>query len=107
MTSFDNYRTHYCPDSGFTLISENDAEFEACNCFHTAANQTSMAGLETSEATALRTTPLLAEQIWYRTIAALAKVCGTTKPVTTETVREREQAEVHENEEALVKIRKS
>ena len=100
MTSLDNYCTHYCPDSGFSLISENDFEFEACNCFRSAVGMTGAASVAQADAAAVSSSPILAEQIWYRTIAALAKVCGTAKPVQVERPLE------HENEEALVRVRK-
>jgi hypothetical protein len=101
MTYLDNYRTHYCPDSGFSLVSENDAEFEACTCFRSAMDQIPMLGLAESEVRMARSSPIVAEQIWYRTIAALAKACGTGKPVHAEPLEE------HKNEEALVRVRKA
>ena len=99
MTHLENYRTHYCPDSGFSLISENDAEFEACNCFRMPVEKP-LSHLAESEADPARTNSILAEQLWYRTIAALARVCGTGRAVQAERARE------HENQEALVSIRK-
>lgn len=101
MTSLDNYCTHYCPDSGFSLISENDFEFEACNCFRTAVGTKAASAAQTDAAA--KSSPILAEQVWYRTIAALAKVCGTAKPVQVETPSETPVA--HENEEALARVR--
>jgi hypothetical protein len=101
MTCLDNYRTHYCPDSGFSLVSENDAEFEVCNCFGSAMFQTAGTAVAQSEVQALLSSSLLGEQIWYRTIAALAKVCGTGKAVHTVSTAE------HKPEEALVSVRKS
>jgi hypothetical protein len=97
MTYLENYRTHYCPDSGFSLISENDAEFEACNCFGIAAEKPLVNSLSESEADPVRNSPVLAEQLWYRTIAALAKVCGTGKTVQVELVREHENEQVDTN----------
>ncbi|MGI9071738.1 MAG: hypothetical protein ACR2JB_10595 [Bryobacteraceae bacterium] len=101
MTYLDNYRTHYCPDSGFSLVSENDSEFEVCTCFRSAIDQTAVPGLVESEARLARSSPIAAEQLWYRTIAALAKVCGTSKAVRPEPVTE------HKNEEVLVTVRKA
>jgi hypothetical protein len=101
MTYLDNYRTHYCPDSGFSLVSENDSEFEVCTCFRSAIDQTPVPALAESEARMARSSPIIAEQIWYRTIAALAKVCGTGKAVHAEPL------EQHKNEEALVTVRKA
>ena len=101
MTHLDNYRTHFCPDSGFSLVSENDVEFEICTCFQTAMGQTPVTVLAESEARIVRSSPVIAEQIWYRTIAALARVCGTGKPVHTKPLEE------HKHEEALVRVRKA
>ncbi|MGI8960093.1 MAG: hypothetical protein ACR2IV_10100 [Bryobacteraceae bacterium] len=100
MTYLDNYRTHYCPDSGFSLVSENDAEFEVCNCFRIAMDAAAP-GLGESEARLAQSSPLVAEQIWYRTIAALARVCGTGRAVLAEPQKQ------HKREEALVIVRKS
>jgi hypothetical protein len=100
MTNLENHRTHYCPDSGFSLISENDAEFEVCNCFRMAVEKPSLSHLPESEADPARTSSILAEQLWYRTIAALARVCGTGRAVQTERARE------HERQEAFATIRK-
>jgi len=100
MTHLDNYRTHYCPDSGFSLVSENDAEFEACNCFRIAINQVPVTGLSESEAV-VRNSPLVAEQLWYRTISALARVCGTGRSVQVEPVVE------HQDEQVPVTVRKA
>jgi hypothetical protein len=100
MTYSDNYRTHYCPDSGFSLVSENDAEFEVCACFRSAMDQTPAPALAESEARMERSSAMAAEQLWYRTIAALAKVIGTGKAVHTEPVAE------HKSEEVLVTVRK-
>jgi hypothetical protein len=99
MTTLDNYRTHYCPDSEFSLISENDVEFELCNCFQRAVSTTGATSTAKAEAEVVRNSPILAEQIWYRTIAALAKVCGTTKPVQVENPVQ--------HEEALARVRNS
>lgn len=101
MAYLDNYRTHYCPDSGFSLVSENDLEFEVCTCFQSAMGQASGSGLAESEARIARTSPIMAEQIWYRTIAALAKFCGTGRAVHTEPLQEQK------NEQALVAFRKA
>ncbi|MFL6352751.1 MAG: hypothetical protein ACJ74Z_13010 [Bryobacteraceae bacterium] len=98
MTCLDNYRTHYCPDSAFSLVSENDAEFEVCTCFRNAMAE--MPGLAESETRMTRSSTMAAEQLWYRTIAALAKVCGTGKAVQTEPVT------AHKHEEVLVAVRK-
>jgi hypothetical protein len=100
MTYLENYRTHYCPDSGFSLISENDAEFEVCNCFRVAVERPLVATFAESEAELSRSSTLLAEQTWYRTIAALAKVCGIGRAVQAEPVPE------HNSEEALSAVRK-
>ncbi len=99
MKNLDNYRTHYCPDSGFSLISENDAEFEICNCFEAAVIATAASG--NAEAEATRTNSVRAEQRWYQTLSALARVIGPGKPV---------QAEAPvdvQREEELVRVRKS
>src|ERR1700736_4181113 len=88
MTCLDNYRTHYCPDSDFLLISVNDLKFETCNCFRAAVDQSPETSLSESDAELIRSSPLVAEQIWYRTIAALAKACGMGKPVQAEPVPE-------------------
>jgi hypothetical protein len=100
MTNLDNYRTHFCPDSGFTLVSENDAEFEVCHCFQSAINQAQAFGSAESEGAPARSSALIAEQIWYRTISALAKVCGTGRAVPVEAVEE------HKNEQVPVIVRK-
>jgi hypothetical protein len=108
MTTLDNYRTHYCPDSGFSLISENDIEFEACNCFQSAVRKTVATSVAEVEAEVVRNSPMAAEQIWYRTIAALAKVCGTARPIQVKTPVEQVKTPVHQkHEEALARIRKS
>jgi hypothetical protein len=104
MTYLDNYRTHYCPDSGFSLVSENDTEFEVCTCFLSATDYTPVPVRAISEARMARNSPIVAEQIWYRTLAALVKVCGTGKTVHAEPVEHLEQ---HHNEEALVTVRKA
>ncbi len=101
MTCLDNYRTHYCPDSDFSLISENDMEFEACNCFRAAVDQSPVTSFGQSEPDLIRSSPVVAEQIWYRTIAALAKACGMGKSVQAEPVPE------HKHEEVPVTVRKS
>ena len=98
MKNLDNHRTHYCPDSGFSLISENDAEFEVCACFRSETSSTPASSVAYAEAA--QNSPVLAEQLWYRSISALARVCGTTKPVQTETAAE------HQKEEVLVPVRK-
>lgn len=97
--TLDNYRTHYCPDSGFSLVSENDVEFEVCTCFQSAMAQTPISDL--AEARIAQSSPIVAEQIWYRTIAALARVCGTGKPV------QGKRLERHTNEEVPVTVRKA
>src|SRR6266566_1963454 len=94
MTYLDNYRTHYCPDSGFSLVSENDAEFEVCHCFQGVIEQAPLFGSAESEVGALRSSTLRAEQIWYRTIAALAKVCGTGRAAHLEPVEQRRNEQV-------------
>jgi hypothetical protein len=101
MTCLDNYRTHYCPDSGFSLISENDMEFETCNCFRTAVDQSPATSFGESDADLARRSSLVAEQIWYRTIAALAKACGMGKSVQAEPVPQ------HKDEEVPVAVRKA
>jgi hypothetical protein len=100
MTYLDNYRTHYCPDSGFSLVSENDAEFEVCHCFQSVMGLAPVFGSVESEAGPARTSSLRAEQIWYRTIAALAKVCGTGRAVGVEAREE------HKSEQVPVTVRK-
>jgi hypothetical protein len=95
MTYLDNYRTHYCPDSGFSLISENDVEFEACHCFQRPMNQAPSFGIAESDAGHARSSTIIAEQIWYRTISALAKVCGTARAVHVEPAKEHQREQVH------------
>jgi hypothetical protein len=107
MITQDNYRTHYCPDSEFALISENDIEFEACNCYGTALSTRGATSVDKAEAEVVQNNPILAEQIWYRTIAALAKVCGTARPVQVETAVEVKASVKHDREEALARVRKS
>ena len=94
MTCLDNYRTHYCPDSGFSLVSENDAEFEVCHCFQSVMAEAPLFASAESEAAPVRSSALLAEQIWYRTISALAKVCGTGKAVQLEPAKARKAEQV-------------
>ena len=97
MTSLENHRTHYCPDSGFSLISENDLEFEQCNCYRSGA---------VPEANSR----LAAEQTWYRTLAALARVCGigkTVKPEPVVPVTGMQQPAELANESELVRVRKA
>lgn len=101
MTCLDNYRTHYCPDSDFSLISENDIEFETCNCFRAVVDQSPVTSFGEAEADLVQSSPLVAEQIWYRTIAALAKACGIGKPIQTEPIS------VHKDEEVPVTVRKA
>ena len=106
MTSLDNYRTHFCPDSGFSLISENDAEFEACNCFKSRAQRPVASYSASADAVGERSR-LAAEEIWYRSLAALAKVCGTSK--TPERVVRESPVHEHaavESEPVLVNVRK-
>jgi hypothetical protein len=100
MTYLDNYRTHYCPDSGFSLVSENDAEFEVCHCFQSVMALAPVFDSVEPAGVRVRTSALRAEQIWYRTIAALAKVCGTGRAVGVE-VREE-----HKSEQLPVTVRK-
>jgi hypothetical protein len=100
MTYLDNYRTHFCPDSGFSLVSENDLEFEACHCFQAPMNQSLPFGSAEYDAVSARSSTILAEQIWYRTIAALAKVCGTGRTVQFEPAKE------HHKEQVPVTVRK-
>jgi hypothetical protein len=94
MTYLQDHRTHYCPDSGFSLVSENDAEFEVCHCFQGVMDRAPVFGSAESEAAPVRSSAVIAEQIWYRTISALAKVCGTAKAVHVEPVQEHESAQV-------------
>jgi hypothetical protein len=100
MTYLENHRTHYCPDSGFSLVSENDAEFEVCHCFQSVMDRATVFGSAESEAAPVRSSALLAEQIWYRTISALAKVCGTGRAVHVESVEE------HTSRQVPVTVRK-
>jgi hypothetical protein len=99
MTYLENHRTHYCPDSGFSLVSENDAEFEVCHCFQSVMGATVFGSAE-SDPAPVRSSALLAEQIWYRTISALAKVCGTGRAVHVEPVEE------HTSRQVPVTVRK-
>lgn len=94
MTYLDNYRTHYCPDSGFSLVSENDAEFEVCHCFQSVMAEAPLFASEESETVPVRGSALLAEQIWYRTISALARVCGTGRAVQVEPAKDQQEERV-------------
>ena len=80
MTSLDNYRTHFCPDSNFSLISENDGEFEACNCYG-HAQKSAVTSVAQSEAIVGQTSSVAAETAWYLTLTALARVCGPSTMV--------------------------
>lgn len=87
-------RTHYCPDSDFMLISENDLEFEACNCFKVSADRgapNSFDSFQEVHTGRVRNSVLAAEQLWYRTLAALANVVGTAKPAKIESPAEQQE----------------
>lgn len=110
MTSLDNYRTHYCPDSGFSLISENDFEFERCNCFTVQAESTAVSGAGDGETVAGERNRLATEEKWYRTLAALARVCGigkSVKPERTFHATPMQELTGLENDSELVRVRKS
>ncbi|MBV9301248.1 MAG: hypothetical protein JOY53_03950 [Acidobacteriaceae bacterium] len=110
MTSLDNHRTHYCPDSGFSLISENDLEFEQCNCFTTRAQGAAANWSGEPEPGGADRRSLAAQEKWYRTLAALARVCGIGKAVRPEPAfhpSDLEETAELKNDSDLVKVRKA
>ena len=108
MIGLDNYRTHFCPDSGFSLISENDAEFEACKCYMSAAERPAVAYLTRSDASIGQSSSSAAEEVWYRSLVALAEVCGTgTRPEHESVEKLAHEETAVESKAALVTVRRT